>query len=618
MRRQQERTERPWAVERPPGNRMEEVKRENREGKNNFRKRPSVDSGRDSKNRPGSSGVKNARYKNILIFQIVWQCYCCLVVGGLYAPQLAAYDCNKIEGVELRSAACLHSQVELVRSTEMIGLSETDYILSEAISCEARVKIEKWYCGTASHVHILDVPHERQVEIGIEECRSIFHSGKFQYDGSTFQIATGLTTSNSFVVNGSLSAFPDFGVENIQCKTLGVFAHNEWFSSGFGIATLHVLVKNTPVLIKGNLVMDYDKYQIVGKFSENNRWAEPSSKYFPYVIRKPASDFKVIFQDIFNVTRWNQQLFVSNLERNILVKVIGTEKFVLQHLDFNIILTELEGLKFLEAPKAAVRSYFGDMLREESRFDLNSMFVSCRERNERLMEYASISKCVQTETKLNRQMVQGYRMVFLGELAKYEKCTSVKIPIVVGKDFGCATGHLLVEYNGEVVGIQEYSRLVVSAVSLEKSNCSVNPLFLKLSTNLFVGNQGRGIEILHIGNTQAEHLGQKLYLNDEAVYIKDFNSTIKYQGIEDFNDFYGQASKIDTVEHKLSFFDKIMSPIYSVEHLFTDIVPLFAKFLIMVIILTVSIVCLGTGFYCCYWCYKKRYTEEEFRARVEN
>ena len=94
----------------------------------------------------------------------------------------------------------------------------------------------------------------------------------------------------------------------------------------------------------------------------------------------------MVFQDKFNLTRWNDQLFVSNLERNILIKIIDTEKFVLQHLDFKILVTELEGIKFLEEPKAAVRSYFGDILKQQARFYLNAMFLASREQNERLIE----------------------------------------------------------------------------------------------------------------------------------------------------------------------------------------------------------------------------------------
>ena len=129
----------------------------------------------------------------------------------------------------------------------------------------------------------------------------------------------------------------------------------------------------------------------------------------------------MVFQDKFNLTRWNDQLFVSNLERNILIKIIGKEKFVLQHLDFKILVTELEGIKFLEEPKAAVRSYFGDILKQQARFYLNAMFLASREQNERLIEWFSISKCAQTEIKSNLQLHHGYRIVYLGEIAKYEK-----------------------------------------------------------------------------------------------------------------------------------------------------------------------------------------------------
>ena len=73
----------------------------------------------------------------------------------------------------------------------------------------------------------LDVPHETQLEISMEECRSVFHSGKYQYDGLSFSVSIDLQTSHSFVVNRSLLAWNQLGEENISCKTLGVYAHNE-------------------------------------------------------------------------------------------------------------------------------------------------------------------------------------------------------------------------------------------------------------------------------------------------------------------------------------------------------------------------------------------------------
>ena len=159
----------------------------------------------------------------------------------------------------------------------------------------------------------------------------------YQYDGLGFSVSIDLQTSHSFVVNGSLSAWNQFGEENIECETLGVYAHNEWFASGFAIGTLHILV---------NTVMDYDKQTIVGHFVDHHWWAVPVSRFYPNVLRKPASTFKVVFQDKFNITRWNDQLFVSNLERNILIKIIDTEKFVLQHLDFKILLQNWKGSNF--------------------------------------------------------------------------------------------------------------------------------------------------------------------------------------------------------------------------------------------------------------------------------
>ncbi len=80
----------------------------------------------------------------------------------------------------------MHAKPTLVRTVDMLGLADTDFMLSEAVSCEVMVKLERWYCGTASHVHVLDVPHETQVEIGVEECRSVFHFGKYQYNGRFF------------------------------------------------------------------------------------------------------------------------------------------------------------------------------------------------------------------------------------------------------------------------------------------------------------------------------------------------------------------------------------------------------------------------------------------------
>ena len=598
--------------------------RNRRDGDRGMRKR-SPDACSSKSGRAGPIPVKKSkddrgvRYLDILLFVVVMQTYCLIIVGGMYTsqdPRLAAYDCSQISNVELRSAACLHDRMEPVRSVELLGLAETDFILSEAISCEVRLKLERWFCGTASHVHVLDVPHEKQVELSMDECRRVFHSGKYQHDGISFKVNIDLPTVHSFTVNGTLSPFWDVGGENIQCKTLGIYAHNMWFNLGFAIGTLHILVKNTPVLIKGNVVMDYDKKTIVANFEDNHLWATSTSPYFPYVVRKPASNFKVVFQDTFNLTTWNEQLFVSNLERNILVKIMGTEKLTLQHLDFNIFVTELEGIKFLEEPKAAVRSYFGDLLKQEARFDLNAMFLASRERNERMMELFSISRCAQTEVRSNVQLHHGFRIIYLGEIAKYEKCTAVEIPVKLGVDYGCAVGHLLVDYKGETVGIQEYSRMIVAVEDIKLLNCSQSPVFLKLTANLFLGNQGQGLELLHIANEKSEHVGQKIFLNDEKVFIADFNKTIKYQGLEDFEDFNGQASKLDFVDHKLSFFEQVTGPWFGLEHLFKDILPLFAKFVLIVLMLLLGIIpMLALLYCCCSWCHKKRFTEEEFNAR---
>jgi hypothetical protein len=241
------------------------------------------------------------------------------------------------------------------------------------------------------------------------------------------------------------------------------------------------------------------------------------------------------------------------------------------------------------------------------------MFLASRERNERLMEWFSISKCTPNEVKSNMHVKQGYKVVFLGEIARYEKCTRVDISIKIGENMGCAVGHLLLEHNGLNIGVQEYSRLIVPVTQVKMSNCTENPIFLKLTDNLFVGNKGTGLQILHIENIKSEHVGQKIYMSDEKTFLADFNGTIGYNGLEDFEDFVGQASKLDIVEEKVSFFDEITSPIYDIEHLFTYILPLFFKLLILGLIfgtIFIPVCCIGS------WCYKKRYTQEEFNART--
>ena len=86
---------------------------------------------------------RGARYINILIFTMVMQAYCFTIVGCLYAPQLALYDCSRISSVELWSAACVHAKTELVRTVELLGLADTDFMLSKAVSCEVRLKLEQ-------------------------------------------------------------------------------------------------------------------------------------------------------------------------------------------------------------------------------------------------------------------------------------------------------------------------------------------------------------------------------------------------------------------------------------------------------------------------------------------
>jgi len=189
----------------------------------------------------------------------------------------------------------------------------------------------------------------------------------------------------------------------------------------------------------------------------------------------------------------------------------------------------------------------------------------------------------------------------------------VDIPIKTGENLGCAVGHLLLNYNGMNIGVQEYSRLIASTTQVKMANCTENPIFLKLTDNLFVGNTGDGLQILHIDNVKSEHIGQKIYTSDEKTFLADFNGTIRYNGLEDLEDFGGQASKLDIVEEKMSFLEEIMSPVYSIDHLFTYMLPLLLKLLVLGSIFVVAIIivyCVGS------WCYKKRYTVEEFNART--
>ena len=158
-----------------------------------------------------SKDDRGVRYLDILLFVVVMQTYCLIIVGGMYTsqdPRLAAYDCSQISNVELRSAACLHDRMEPVRSVELLGLAETDFILSEAISCEVRLKLERWFCGTASHVHVLDVPHEKQVELSMDECRRVFHSGKYQHDGISFKVNIDLPCAPATLPNTTVVGSP--------------------------------------------------------------------------------------------------------------------------------------------------------------------------------------------------------------------------------------------------------------------------------------------------------------------------------------------------------------------------------------------------------------------------
>ena len=59
---------------------------------------------------------------------------------------------------------------------------------------------------------------------------------------------------------------------------------------------------------------------------------------------------------------------------------------------------------------------------------------------------------------------------------------------------------------------------MVPVTEIKMLNCSRSPVFLKMTANLFIGNQGNGLELLHIKNKKSEHVGQKIYLSDKKVF----------------------------------------------------------------------------------------------------
>ena len=220
---------------------------------------------------------QDARYVRYIIFLSI--------LGSVRSHSLIGYDCNKILNHQLVPSPCLRqvSEIGKDRYDGWVAYHTREQIVS-GLRCVTQVKLQSYYCGSSSHIHLLETPIVKTISLTPEECREVFKSKAITVYNKIYTVEpnTGLN-HHGIIVNGSLTYGYTLGVFNVFCNPTGVQAANHFVDYGFKVGILSVSATQVPLLLTADNIIDYQLDTKIGHWNNCTRGctASTGSYYIP-------------------------------------------------------------------------------------------------------------------------------------------------------------------------------------------------------------------------------------------------------------------------------------------------------------------------------------------------
>ena len=504
------------------------------------------------------SGAKRsfARYIDVLIFLM------CLDQST--AHQVLGYDCDSPTDHVLVPSPCL-KQVNWnteSRYTGWVAYKAKDTIV-QGIRCVTEVRLQSYYCGTSSHIHLLETPIVTKVTLTPEECNQVFKTKSIKLYNRLYSVEpnTGKNV-HGIIVNGTLTYGFTLGVFNVFCNPTGINAANHFVDYGFQVGTLEVSVTQVPLLVTSENIIDYQKDTVIGHWSNCTRGCTGSTG--SYYIPGDHTKYRLVKHLVFQKYTQGNQVFIVNHTENIHVEIYKITTVRIMNRHEQVLITELPDLVLFTNPD--LKDKIPKLHAHEARYDIaswvNTLYKYKQLQNE-LEQQVQYEICVKTHRVRilpSTHYTRGKAITSLGELLRISTCSQVTVTVTEGRNDECYTNHITVQVGNITKAMLPGSRVLFKVMDMKPVSCKNHPVFLYIGNHSYLGNKGTGMELIQVKH-EVNHLKTHIFWSPLDDAFKDLTvmgeQIVHASQVTYLNDLVGTESILQTTSDQVSTLESV-------------------------------------------------------------
>lgn len=479
---------------------------------------------------------------------------------------LQGYDCDNPVDHVLVPSPCVKQtgRNSESRYSGWIAYRAQDTMV-QGLRCNVEVRLQSYYCGSNSHVHLLETPTIRQVALSPEECNQVFKTKSINLYNRLYSVEpnSGVNT-HGLMINGTLTYGYTFGDFNVFCNPSGIYAANHFVDYGFQVGTLLVSVTQVPLLITSDNIIDYQRDTVIGHWSNCTRGCSATTG--SYYIPGGHTNYRLVKHLTFNKYTQGKQVFIVNHTENIHVEIykITTVRILNRHEQ--VLITELPDLVLFTNPE--IKDKVPNLHAKETRYDLSS-YINTLYKHKQIQR--ELEQQVQNEVCLKTHRIrilpsthytQGKAITSLGELLRISTCPQVQVFISEGRKDLCYTNHITVQVNNVTKAMLPGSRVVFQISDMTPVSCENHPVFLYIGNHSYLGNKGDGMELIQVKH-EVDHLKTHIFWSPLDDAFRDLTvmgeQTVHTPRVTYLNDLSGTESILQTTAEQVDTLESIFT-----------------------------------------------------------
>ncbi len=468
------------------------------------------------------------------------------------AVQLTGFNCNEVMGVQYKPSLCSIDHESIIQSNMSVSIViDTDRHIEHSIRCHILVKQDSWYCGSYSHLHLLNIPTEFKIVLTGSDCKKAYVNSQITLFDRNFDIKLNQSNTFSTLINGSVNLGLSWqNAENVFCKPLGVFVGDTFVPDGFLAVVINVEVEMVTVMVNKDYIIDLSRGIIIGSTNDCTTTCYENS--YSYFMLKPFTTHRLLKTLNIREIKINQVSYIQSLEYNFMLRLTGYSSAIRNgHTVSFMAKTDIENILISKDSNMQ----FKTLHHGESDWNFNNLVFTMgqvHELNQKLKEHEQFIQCqhrINNQIFIREKFIPGFKIVQFGELIKIEQCKEISVEI--HQDIGfCYLDHLRVMYQGIIYGLQVETRSLEKLDNLTLVDCKSFPAFLWLYDNIYVTNNEKGTVILNISDPQNPVKFKEIFRDNDMEDLYEYQ--IKQDEPIDISSLQASPSILDGVVHTIA------------------------------------------------------------------